>query len=83
MWADIHPATAFSKNLQIGFLAVGYWNQRELHTLAEVLDRLAAGETGRAADLFAQRFKAVKLSLHDGDWSRATTWSCPRPAGGS
>ena len=28
---------------------MGYRNQRELHTLAEVLDRLAAGETGRAA----------------------------------
>ena len=30
------------------------------------------GETGRGADLLAQRFKAVELSLHDGDWSRAT-----------
>ena len=33
----------------------------------EVLDRLAAGETGRAADLLAQRFKAIELSLHASD----------------
>ena len=49
-----------------------YGNQRELHTLAEVTDRLTTGETGSAADLLAQRFKAVALSLYDGDWSRAT-----------
>ena len=44
-------------------------------------DRLAAGETGRAADLLAQRFKAVELSLHDGDWSRATHLELLPPSG--
>ena len=51
------------------------------HALAEVLDRLSAGERERAAELLAQRFKAVELSLHDGDRSRATHLELLPPSG--
>ena len=57
---------------EVSFPSMGYRNQWELHTLAKVLVCLAAGETGRAADLLAQRNKAVELSLQDGDCSRTT-----------
>ena len=51
---------------------MGARNSRELDTLGEIMDRLAVGEFGRAADLVTQRFKAVEMALHDGDWTRAT-----------
>ena len=42
-------------------------NQRELLTLAK-----ASGHYGRAADVLSQRFKAIEMALHDGEWSRAS-----------
>ena len=54
------------------FPSMGARNSRELDTLGEIMDRLAVGEFGRAADLVTQRFKAVEMALHDGDWTRAT-----------
>ena len=54
------------------FPSMGARNRRELDTLGEIMDRLAVGEFGRAADLVTQRFKAVEMALHDGDWTRAT-----------
>ena len=44
-------------------------NQRELLKLAEALDRKAWGDYGRAADVLSQRFKAIEVALHDGEWS--------------
>lgn len=44
---------------------------RELRTVAKVLDLLVQGWYERAADICAQRFKALELSLTDQGWSRA------------
>ena len=54
------------------FPSMGARNSRKLDTLGEIMDRVAVGEFGRAADLVTQRFKAVEMALHDGDWTRAT-----------
>ncbi|CAK0855217.1 unnamed protein product, partial [Prorocentrum cordatum] len=48
---------------------IGVPTCRELRALAEALDHLAQGRT--AADLLAQRFKALQVTLHDGNWSGA------------
>lgn len=44
---------------------------RELKTLALVLDRLVSDRRREAADLIAQRIKALELSLVDSGWHRA------------
>ena len=65
-------ATAYVHQvLRPQFPSMGARNNRELDTLSEIMDRMAAGEFGRAADLVTQRFKAVEMALHDGDWTRA------------
>ena len=69
------PAVANSFVLQViqtSFPSLGGRNERELLTLAEALDRMASGDYGRAADVLSQRFKAIELALHDGEWSRAS-----------
>ena len=69
------PAVANSYVLQViqtSFPSLGGRNQRELLTLAEALDRMASGDYGRAADVLSQRFKAIEMALHDGEWSRAS-----------
>ena len=38
----------------------------------KALDRMASGDHGRAADVLSQRFKAIEVALHDGEWSRAS-----------
>ena len=58
--------------IQTSFLSLGGRNQRELLTLAEALDRMASGDYDRAADVLSQRFKAIEMALHDGEWSRAS-----------
>ena len=45
--------------------------QRELRTLSQGLDYLAAGDHERCADLLAQRLKALELTIHDQGWGRA------------
>ena len=46
--------------------------QRDLMTLASVLDLLLDGEIGRGADMLIQRFKAIEGSLAaDGNWAVA------------
>ena len=51
---------------------MGMRNLRELKTMATTLDHLARGESGKAADLLAQRIKAIEKSMVDGDqWTRA------------
>eukprot|EP00438_Fugacium_kawagutii_P020464 Skav206769 [mRNA] locus=scaffold167:516646:518277:+ [translate_table: standard] len=44
---------------------------RELRTIAKALDLVAQGEAARAADVLAQRYKALEMSLSDQNWSRA------------
>ena len=60
------------KSFQTTFPSLGGRNQRELLTLAEALDRMASGDYGRAADVLSQRFKAIEMALHDGEWPRAS-----------
>jgi len=51
------------------------WNmrtQREMRVWAEVLDQLAAGKGSTAADIAAQRLKALEQSVQDGNnWRKA------------
>lgn len=44
---------------------------RELRTVARALDLVALGQSAQAADLLAQRLKALELSLSDQSWARA------------
>ena len=44
---------------------------REMRTLATALDEIAAGRYQFAADVLAQRIKAVELFQSDGTWNRA------------
>ena len=44
---------------------------RELRCWCRALDLLARGENSQAADLAAQRVKAIERSIVDGNWSRA------------
>ena len=46
-------------------------NQREMHTMAVVLDHLALGRRSQAADVCAQRLKALELASETGSWQRA------------
>ena len=46
--------------------------QRELRVLVEVLDHLADSESGKAADILAQRIKALEQSVQDNNnWKKA------------
>ena len=46
-------------------------NLREMHFLGAMLDHLALGKTKIAADLIAQRLKAVEMATTGGSWDRA------------
>ena len=45
---------------------------RELQTLASSLDLLEEGNLASVADALMQRFKALEMSLNDGNWNIAT-----------
>ena len=45
--------------------------QRELRTLSQSLDYLSLGDIERCADLISQRLKALEMTIHDQNWSRA------------
>ena len=45
--------------------------QREMRTLAQVLDQLAEGRIRQGADILSQRLKSIELSLIDQGWQRA------------
>ena len=47
------------------------WRRRELQAWCLTLDLLARGLSAQAADLVAQRVKAIERSVVDGHWSRA------------
>ena len=69
------PAVAMNHVLTVMLPAlqgkVGLRTQRELKTLAEVIDKLALGMPSRAADVLAQRVKALERATVDGGWSTA------------
>eukprot|EP00438_Fugacium_kawagutii_P012792 Skav211672 [mRNA] locus=scaffold216:125247:126899:+ [translate_table: standard] len=44
---------------------------RELRSTAKALDLIAQGRQDKAADVLAQRYKALEVSLADQSWSRA------------
>ncbi len=51
--------------------AVSQHTVRELQALATALDALEEGSLAEAADALMQRFKALELSLSDGNWKVA------------
>ena len=52
--------------------SVGERTVRELQTLAAALDLLEEGSLASVADTLMQRFKALEMSLNDGNWYIAT-----------
>ena len=46
-------------------------NVREMQTLCALLDHLALGRTGQAADIAMQRLKALEVAAQTGSWDRA------------
>ena len=50
---------------------MGVRSARELRTLAEAVDSLAAGRILEAGDLLSQRFRAVEKAQADGHWNSA------------
>ena len=68
--ADVRPAAVryvhqFAIHAQVGY---PWRSQREMATLARILDLLASGRPGAAADVAAQRLKAVETAQRDGHW---------------
>ena len=51
---------------------MGMRTARELQTLSTVLDYLARGRPQHAADVVAQRMKALEQSVVDGHWEKAS-----------
>ena len=52
--------------------ALGPRDLREVETLSEVMDQLAAGQFGQAVDVATQRYKDIEVAMQDGDWKRAS-----------
>jgi hypothetical protein len=46
-------------------------NLREMKTLCTVLDHIALGRSGAAADVLTQRLKAVEMATREGNWNRS------------
>jgi len=46
-------------------------NVREMHTMSVILDHLALGRSKAAADVAAQRLKALELASTTGSWDKA------------
>ena len=76
MW-DKEAAPASARSYYLRVLLTKYTdmkqrNSREMFTLSVLLDHLARGRTRRAADLAAQRLKAIERSMRDkGSWDAA------------
>ena len=56
---------------------------REMHTLSVILDHLALGRSGAAADVAAQRLKALELASTSGSWEKAQYLEIVPPEGAS
>ena len=54
---------------------------REMRTVCASLDQIAGGQPERAADLMAQRLKALELQLVDNGWQRAQYLELIAPEG--
>ena len=54
----------------------GVRTRRELKTLTKILDSLARGDPAGAADVVAQRVKALERASHEAHWAQPNTWSC-------
>ena len=61
----------YYRMLAVTHTSMGLRNSRELLTLSVILDFLALQQPMRAADVVAQRLKAVEQSVVDGQWDRA------------
>ena len=76
MW-DKEAAPASARSYYLRVLLTKYpdmkaRNSREMFTLSVLLDHLARGRTRRAADLAAQRMKAIERAMRDkGSWDAA------------
>jgi hypothetical protein len=76
MW-DKEAAPASARSYYLRVLLTKYTdmklrNSREMYTLCVLLDHLARGRTRRAADLAAQRLKAIERAMCDkGSWEAA------------
>ena len=74
-WAPNHaPACAkacYYRVLRVNHSHAGIRNHRELLTLCTALDHLSMGRSLAAADLLAQRVKAVERAIMDGNWAAA------------
>ena len=46
-------------------------NLRELEVLASIIDLVASGRHGEAADALTQRMIAVRMAIEDNSWSKA------------
>ena len=66
-------ATSYFLTVMVPTLAMrmALRDRRELRTLSLVLDLLATQRPEEAADVVAQRIKAIDKALHDGSWTYA------------
>ena len=80
------PATATSYYLTV--VAPSYRDRmnirmaREMMTIAKALDLVATGRHPEAADVLAQRYKALELQMSDQTWARAQHLELIPPEGG-
>ena len=51
--------------------AVGLRNARELKTIAAIVEAILQGRVLSALDIAVQRFKAIELSIEEGNWTNA------------
>ena len=58
---------------------IGVRNARELKTLAQSLDALRRGDLPALGDTLMQRFKAVQISITDGNWGTAARYELIPP----
>ena len=63
-----HILTILLPNLGV---KAGVRSTRELKTLGTILDLLAVGSPSKAADVIAQRIKAVERASHESHWGSA------------
>ena len=55
----------------LGHDRIGLRNERELRTLAEIIDAMVTGRLAHALDLAVQRYKAIETSCTDSTWAVA------------
>ncbi|CAK0881107.1 unnamed protein product, partial [Prorocentrum cordatum] len=63
--------TSFFGARPAGEAAVGLRNPRELKTIAAIIEAILQGRILTALDIAVQRFKAIELSIEEGNWTNA------------